>query len=167
MSILNLVFGGLSVLQSLYALLIMDQLKSVATPYQAFLLPLHCLLELAGGVLGIVAGVGLIRVAPWARGWALGYAIAGLARMNFNIMVGLVQPPTTGMAELVQPPTTGLAVIVASVIGALLVGCAYPVILLYFLNSTGWIRALNAEQVPDGTIGQAQETGRESIGQNR
>ena len=76
-AVLNIVFGGLEVLNGLFQLLgslvLMDELSRLGV----FQIPIarltFSLLILATGVVGLIAGVGMFALRPWARALSLVY----------------------------------------------------------------------------------------------
>lgn len=139
-SVLNFVFGGISVLGSLYAIMLSNSLManslvglSENAMQQMMVLLLSGLVGLCVGGVAIVAGVGLIRVASWARGWTLAYAIVGIVNALLGLVVGLLQA-----RGKIGPESTGA--IIGAVIGTI-AGCIYPLILIRLLRCAKWKEA--------------------------
>jgi cytochrome bd-type quinol oxidase subunit 2 len=144
-SVLNFVFGGWGVLGALYVIIITNSMMS--NPLMSFaqgasqmaaLQLLQGILRLGVGAVAIVAGIGLILVAPWGRGWTLAYAILGIVNIVMSTIIALVQTNGkigTGAAAIG-------AVIVCVIVGV--IGCIYPVVLLSFLRSAKWKEAFLA-----------------------
>jgi len=81
-AILMFLLGGLSIFASLGGFVTANQAMShplaslqVGSSAIAMLVLLAALLNLGGGVLGIIAGIGLLKVARWGWGVTLAYAI--------------------------------------------------------------------------------------------
>src|SRR4029434_9463533 len=77
--------GGLSIFASLGGFVTANQAMShalaslqVGSAARAMRILLAALLHLGGGVLGIIAGIGLLKVARWGWGVALAYAVVFL-----------------------------------------------------------------------------------------
>ena len=81
-AMLMFLLGGLSIFASLGGLVTANQAMShplaslqVGSSALALLILLAALLHLGGGVLGLMAGIGLLKVARWGWGVTLAYAI--------------------------------------------------------------------------------------------
>ena len=78
MAVLNVILGGIGILNGLFLLLGALYLMSELLRMGAFYIPIarlaFCLLILATGVVGLIAGLGIFRLRPWARALSLVYA---------------------------------------------------------------------------------------------
>ena len=78
MAVLNIILGGIGILNGLFLLLGALYLMSELLRLGAFYIPIarlaFCLLILATGVVGLIAGLGIFRLRPWARALSLVYA---------------------------------------------------------------------------------------------
>src|ERR1700712_4153761 len=77
-AILNIILGGIGILNGLFLLLGVLYLMSELLRLGAFSIPTarlaFSLLILATGVVGLIAGTGIFRLRPWARASSLVYA---------------------------------------------------------------------------------------------
>src|SRR5262249_40132512 len=94
LSILNFVLGGLSIFVSLAGLVTANAaMSNPLTSFQrggseiAMLMLAGAIFGLAAGVLGIVAGIGLIKVARWGWGTTLAYAIVALVGNGLSLFL--------------------------------------------------------------------------------
>jgi hypothetical protein len=79
-AVLNIVFGGLVILNGLFQLLGSLALMSELSRLGVFQIPMarltFSLLVLATGIVGLIAGIGMFALHPWAR--ALSFVFGGL-----------------------------------------------------------------------------------------
>ena len=132
-SILNFVFGGFGLLVALITLV--TSANSTLTRGNAqisVLMLMGAMLGIIVGVLAIISGIGLIKVAGWGRGVTIAYAIVTFLGAFLSSLIGIK------MSQLYGTETT--ASLVSTLIGGLF-RCIYPVILLCYLNSSTWKNA--------------------------
>ena len=117
--------GGLSIVASLGGLVTAHQALSHAlaslqagSAARALLILLAAWLHLGGGVLGIIAGIGLLKVARWGWGVTLAYAIVLLGYEG--LMLHLIFDAF---------------------------GWLYPLILIIFLHTPQWKNAFAARRL--------------------
>ena len=76
-AVLNIILGGIGILNGLFLLLGAFYLMSELSRLGVFHIPVarlaFSLLILATGVVGIIAGIGIFRLRPWARALSLVY----------------------------------------------------------------------------------------------
>ena len=76
-AVLNIILGGIGILNGLFLLLGALYLISELLRLGAFSIPIarlaFALLILATGVVGLIAGIGILRLRPWARALSLMY----------------------------------------------------------------------------------------------
>jgi hypothetical protein len=124
-AMLMFLLGGLSIFASLGGFVTANQAMShplaslqVGSSAIAMLILLAALCNLGGGVLGIMAGIGLLKVARWGWGVTLAYAIVLLGYEG--LMLHLIFD---------------------------VVGWLYPILLIIFLNTPTWKNAFAARQL--------------------
>ena len=124
-AMLMFLLGGLSIFASLGGFITANQAMSnplaslqVGSSAIAMLILLAALLNLGGGVLGIMAGIGLLKVTRWGWGVTLAYAIVLL-----------------GYEGLILPLMFDA------------VGWFYPILLIIFLHTPQWKNAFAARQL--------------------
>jgi len=124
-AILMFLLGGLSIFASLGGFVTANQAMShplaslqVGSSAIAMLILLAALCHLGGGVLGIIAGIGLLKVARWGWGVTLAYAIVLLGYEG--LMLSLIFDAF---------------------------GWLYPILLIIFLNTPQWKNAFAARQL--------------------
>jgi hypothetical protein len=124
-AMLMFLLGGLSIFASLGGFVTANQAMShplaslqVGSSAIAMLILLAALCNLGGGVLGIMAGIGLLKVARWGWGVTLAYAIVLLGYEG--LMLHLIFDA---------------------------VGWLYPILLIIFLNTPQWKNAFAARQL--------------------
>jgi hypothetical protein len=124
-AMLMFLLGGLSIFASLGGFVTANQAMShplaslqVGSSAIAMLILLAALLNLGGGVLGIMAGIGLLKVARWGWGVTLAYAIVllGYEGLMLHLMFDAF-------------------------------GWLYPILLIIFLHTPQWKNAFAARQL--------------------
>jgi hypothetical protein len=124
-AIFMFLLGGLSIFASLGGFVTANQAMSnslaslqVGSAALAMLILLAALLNLGGGILGIIAGIGLLKVARWGWGVALAYAIVllGYEGLMFHLIFDVF-------------------------------GWLYPILLIIFLHTPQWKNAFAARQL--------------------
>ena len=77
-AVLNVVFGGLGILNGLFQLLGAFALMYELLRLGVFEIPIarstFSLLILTAGVVGLIAGIGMFALRPWARPWSLAFS---------------------------------------------------------------------------------------------
>ena len=136
-AVLNFIFGGWGVLGGLWAVLtghawMSRSLVLGAESQMAMVLIGRGLLGFATGVVGVVAGVGVLMLVSWGRTMNLVYAAVSI----FAAVVMLFMP---------SPGAGGDAVIQLMV---LLVQFIYPVTLIYLFRKPTWREAFSATPQP-------------------
>jgi hypothetical protein len=124
-AMLMFLLGGLSIFASLGGFVTANQAMShplaslqVGSSAIAMLILLAALCNLGGGVLGIMAGIGLLKVARWGWGVTLAYAIVLLGYEG--LMLHLIFDAF---------------------------GWLYPILLIIFLHTPQWKNAFAARQL--------------------
>jgi len=124
-AMLMFLLGGLSIFASLDGFVTAHQAMAHSlaslqggSSALALLILLAALLNLGGGVLGIMAGIGLLKVARWGWGVTLAYAIVllGYEGLMLHLMFDAV-------------------------------GWFYPILLIMFLHTPTWKNAFAARQL--------------------
>ena len=122
-AILNFIFGAVGLLACLFGLVAANSFL----PNRAGILLLAIsLLSLPTAGAAIVSGVGILKLAPWARMWTLVYAILGI----LGTFIGLAL--TAQIQKLAPNPEASNPLL------TIILGCVYPVILLYVINTRRW-----------------------------
>ena len=129
-AVLNFVFGGWAVLQGLSTTLVTHALisRSGEADPRSLLLILLALLRIGCGIVGIIAGIGILRILPWGRTMSLFYAW-------FYIAIGLI----VSLMVLLQAGSNaaGTGPVMWSVLVALL-DLIYPVTLIFLFRKPSW-----------------------------
>ena len=155
LGITNIVFGGLAVLGSVFALFLMfggseSLIPEGGVDVQAMLTERHgwydtyakisAVLGLPVAIVLLASGIGLLKLYSWGRSLANAYAvfaiITAIVSLTINIMI--VMPLMTELAQVDDPVVAGAG---AGGLGGALAGSCmaigYPVILLIFVNRKG------------------------------
>jgi hypothetical protein len=99
-AVFNIVFGGLGILNGLYFFLGSFVLTSELRRLGVFEVPVgrfaFALLVFATGVVGLIAGIGVLTLRPWARSLSLGYgALLLLSRVAYFFVVPIIASLST------------------------------------------------------------------------
>lgn len=130
-AVINFVFGGIDALSCLGGLVVVNSIMSNSIMTLAnggrigMILLVTSLARLPRAGAAIVAGIGVLKLAPWGRTWTLVYAILGVLVAFIGWLVDL------GLPNQNQDSRLGLA------LGAV-ISCIYPAILLYVINTKRW-----------------------------
>jgi hypothetical protein len=174
--ILNIIFGSLGILCTPFALMVLfvtpppGQGQNPNPAIELMKDPGYRTITVVMSGLGIVAsavllasGIGLLRLRPWGRALAIGYAFYALAAALVNMVVSyvyLIAPMMEAAQKNNNPQSTGAAV--GGTIGGLIgsVGSLiYPVLLLVFMTRPRVVRAfasaLRVKELP--TLGPLEE----------
>jgi len=145
-SILIFLFSGLNLFISLGGFVTANQAMSnplaslqVGGSAIAMLMLLQALVNLGGGVLGIIAGTGLIKVARWGWGVTLAYAIVVLISNGLILFHILARTNLWGGDVHTELSSIDLA--------ANALFWLYPILLIIFLNTATWKNAFAARQL--------------------
>lgn len=136
--ILHIIFGALGILGAAMNVLAMAVSPAGQNPVYDLVAEnsLFAAYTYAGMVLGLVvsilliaAGIGLLKVQPWARTVSIGYAIYGILMATIGTIIGLtvILP---AMAD--QGGATAAGARIGVVIGSV-TGFIYPVLVLIFM----------------------------------
>jgi hypothetical protein len=137
-AVLSIIFGGLGILAGLFEVLhsfvLMYELLRVGV-FEIPIVPLtFSLLILATGIVGLIAGIGMFALRPWARGLSLVYA--GL--LVFSCVVSYFTHPiisTIGTYDIRSIDASGLArLIIFSVIYVVIPVLYSPLLCVVFYN---------------------------------
>ena len=141
--ILNLVFGGLGIISALFEVLaalagirrgILIEgfmgIPGISDDQRAIMLRMleFGIFALAVSTVGVVAGIGIFRMAAWARAVSLVYA--GLWALNAGILFLFPVQPAT-------PDANGSGTIIGRVVG-ICFGLSYPIILFILFQKPNW-----------------------------
>ncbi|WP_369724371.1 hypothetical protein AB8Z38_09030 [Bradyrhizobium sp. LLZ17] len=140
-AVLNVILGGIGILNGLFLLLGALYLMAELLRLGAFYIPIarlaFCLLILATGVVGLVAGTGIFRLRSWARALSLVYA--GLLFLS-SALSYLTVPviATIGSYDMGSISTDGLVRLI--IFGAIYVGfpIPYSVLLCVVFYKPAW-----------------------------
>ena len=127
-SILNFVFGGLGLLLAFMGLIMLPNAPFTDGREQTvggFFT--DTFFNIFVGVLAIVSGIGLSKVAVWGRGCAIAYGIVAILG---GILLAAV------MVILAAGQAAGQPLLLCVFLG--MFRCIYPVVLLSYLNSSKW-----------------------------
>ena len=132
-AILNFIFGGVGLLACLFGLVAANSFMPSPTltlgtkgTQAGMLLLAISLLSLPSVGAAIVSGIGILKLAPWARTWTFVYAILGI----LGTFIGLVL--TAEIQKLSPNPQASNPLL------TIIFGCIYPAILLYLINTRRW-----------------------------
>jgi hypothetical protein len=159
-AVLNIVFGGLGVLNGLFfvagALTFMRELARQGV----FEIPVErvafALLALATGIVGLIAGIGILKLRPWAR--ALSFAYAGLLILLCGLSFAFVPIiASIGTYDPGEVDADGLARLI--VFGAifLAIPLIYAPVLCIALSRSAWKATFTPAPppLPKGEVGTA------------
>ena len=151
--VLNLVFGGLGILSALFEVLaalvgirrsILIEgfmgIPGISGNEETIMLKLleFALFALAVSTVGVIAGIGIFRMRPWARAASLIYA--GLWALNAGVLLLFpVQAP--------KPDANASATIIGHVVG-ICFGLSYPIILFILFQKPNWKAAFATRPTP-------------------
>lgn len=151
--VLNLVFGGLGIISALFEVLaalagirraILIEgfmgIPGISTDQRAIMLKMleFALFALAASSVGAVAGIGILRMAAWARVVSLVYA--GLWALNAGIL--LVFP-----VQAATPEADASGAVIGLVVG-ICFGLSYPIILFILFQKPNWKAAFATRPTP-------------------
>ena len=141
-SVLNFVFGGWRVLGS-FLVFATGSAISQGDPNKTAPLLFLGMISLLWGAVAIIAGVGLMQVARWARGWTLAYAIVAIAGGVISLLVGVTESAGRTQLERLGGGNgwIGAAITIAF-------ACSYPIVVMSFLRSTKWKEAFDESKHP-------------------
>lgn len=139
-AVLNFIFGGGGILVALFGLIFANSMMSNpamtlgAKGSQIGMLMLAAaLLSLPSAGAAIVSGIGILKLATWGRTWTLVYAILGIVATFLGLLL------TTAINDLNPQAKQDVHPAISIVIG-----CIYPTILLYLINTRKWKAAFSA-----------------------
>ena len=122
-AILNFIFGAVGLLACVFGLVAANSFM----PNRAGMLLLAIsLLSLPSAGAAFVSGIGILKLAPWARTWTLVYAILGILGTFMGLAV------TAEIQKLSPDPQASNPLL------TIILGCVYPAILLYLVNTRRW-----------------------------
>lgn len=127
-AIINFVFAGGGVLTGILGIVAANHLLNSAKYIFGILYLSLAILNIPQAGAAIVAGVGILKLAPWGRTWTLVYAI-------LSIVFTLLGWMLVSLMRLEDNPdqfNTYYQVFL------LIIWCCYPVILLYLINTKTW-----------------------------
>ena len=143
-AVFNFIFGGIGLLACLFGLVAANSFMSGSTlapgskgSQAGMLLLAISLLWLPVAGAAIVSGIGLLKLAPWARTWTFVYAILGI----LGTFIGLAL--NAEVQKLLPNPQASNPLL------SVILGCAYPGILLYLVNTRRWKETFGAAPVQD------------------
>ena len=122
-AIFNFVFGGVGLLACFFGLVAANSFKGT---HAGMLLLAISLLSLPSAGAAIVSGVGILKLARWARTWTFVYAILSI----LGTFIGLAL--TAEIQKLSPDPQASNPLL------TIVLGCIYPAILLYLINTRRW-----------------------------
>ena len=140
-AILNIVFGGLGVLNGLFHLLGAAVLMFELLRLGVFEIPVarlaFSLLLLATGVVGVIAGVGMLALRPWARALSLGYGGLLILCCGFSfLMVPIIA--TIGTYNIGSVDAYGLARLILFSALYVVLPVIYSIVLGVVFYTRGW-----------------------------
>ena len=140
-AVLNIIFGGLEILKGLFhalgAVVLMVELVRVG----AFDVPLarvaFALLLFATGIIGLIAGIGLFALRPWAR--ALSLAFAGLLILS-SVISFVTLPILSSMVTADLRSLSSYDLVRVTLFGAthVLLPVPYGLLLLIIFHKPAW-----------------------------
>lgn len=150
--ILNILYGGLSIVGTLFSLMViylgsgdvtLGMVESNAV-YAAWT-KLAVVLGAIAAVVVIAAGIGLLKMMPWARIASVGYGVYSVVIFIVGVVLGWIfvySPLLEEMGAFEDSTQKGamLGGLIGGVLGGFL-GLIYPAALLYFMTRPGIVRA--------------------------
>jgi hypothetical protein len=158
--ILNILFAAVGVIGTIGSIVMLSTMDASRNPvvriirenpgYAAWM-KLSLPLGLAATAALLTAGIGLLRMKPWARKLAIGYAIYALAFGLLGTVVNylFLMRPMLEEASRKQGPEAAAAI--GGAIGGTIGGCfgmIYPILLLIFMTRPNLVAAFNPPDVP-------------------
>lgn len=156
--ILNIVFGGLSVLGALINWVVMYRDGAEDNPVFAMIeasafystwMKLALILGVIASMVVIASGIGLLQMRQWARIAAVGYSLYSI----FMLLAGSVMGWYFVYSPLLDSASKGVSM--GGLIGGLIGGCfglIYPVALLYFMTRPGLVAAFEGISGPEPAL---------------
>lgn len=163
--ILNILFGGLSILGALFSLVVIFTNGGKDNPVFALMetsafystwMRLSVILSVIASVVVMASGVGLLNMRRWARTAAVGYSLYTIVMVLLGGIMGwfYVYSPLLDEIGAVRDGAEK-GVLMGGLVGGLLGGCfglIYPVALLYFMTRPGLVAAFEDTSVPEPTV---------------
>jgi hypothetical protein len=137
-AVLNIVFGGVGILNGLYLILGFLAFMYEGLRLGIFNFPVarwaFSLLALATGIVGLVAGIGILMLRPWARALSLVYGgLLIVSCVGSFVVVPIIATIGTGLYDIRSIDAYGLArLIIFSVIYIVIPVPYSPIIFLVF-----------------------------------
>ena len=158
-AILNIVFGALGILCTPLSVVFLFLPIRTGSPilrmmneqpvFRAWMI-VEAALGIVAAIVLLVAGIGLLRLRPWARIVSIGYGVYAI----LNGLLGMVTNYIFILMPMAGEMRSGSAEALgafAGLIGGLVGGClglVYPVLLIIFMNRPRIRAAFATEQVP-------------------
>lgn len=141
--ILNIVFGAMGVLCSPLSLISLPMMSKQLgySPFMIHWMVFSVLLGVAGGVVMLASGIGLLKFQSWARKLAVYYSIFGCVMALISPVITFMNLPTGGP----NPEAQKFGAIFGTVIG-LAIGLTYNILLIVFLSKPAVKQALGEKE---------------------
>jgi hypothetical protein len=143
--ILNIVFGGLGLLCSPFSLIALP-LASKQLGYTSFMIDwmiISVVLGMAGGVIMLASGIGLLKLRAWARKLAIYYSVFACVMAIISPVLTLTNLPAAGP----NPEAQKAGAIIGTIFG-LVIGLTYNLLLIFFLSKAPVKEALEEKKQP-------------------
>lgn len=148
--VLNIVFGALGVLGTCFSILdfflplvpmppIIEEPGPVLRAYSLGSSVLHFI----ASIVLVVAGIGLLKLRPWARIMSIGYGIYDIVSCLINMVVGPIM--MSRMVVEMGESEVVVAVVIAGILGPC-VGLIYPILLIIFMCREAAVTAFRQTQ---------------------